>query len=41
MLKTTDENNRYNPTRVRHRLMTHPLWHKLQPFRAQKVTEDM
>lgn len=25
MLKTTDENNRYNPTRVRHKLMTHPL----------------
>ena len=25
MLKTTDENNRYNPTRVHHRLMTHPL----------------
>lgn len=25
MLKTTDENNRYNPTRVYHKSVTHPL----------------
>ena len=25
MLKTTDENNRYNPTRVCHKSVTHPL----------------